>query len=151
MKNFLSALIFGALALFTTTATQAQTIGGDYNHGANPYYTTLDTVATTATDTFTTPLNTFRNSVTMDFQVTRIAGRSDSVTIAIYASALPVATSGSYKLLTTLTAANAAAQSLQYVINSGQGNPYTKYMIVVTNGNTATGSSTSVRGYALVR
>lgn len=113
-------------------------------------YTDLDSVVLNAPDTITDAVSGLYNSVGYGFDVTKIAGRTDSFTIKIYGTKKASPTVNDYKLLTTLTIGNASTYT-EYDINSGNGNPYTKYMFVFSTTNAALLSQASWRGWALTR
>ena len=113
-------------------------------------YTVLDSVTLSVPDTVWDQLVGDYNSVGYGFDMTKIAGRTDSFTIKIYGSKLPSPTTSQYTLLTTLTFGNASAYK-EYDINSGNGNPYTKYMFIFSTTNADLLSEASWRCWALVR
>lgn len=113
-------------------------------------YTKLDSVQLNVPDTFYAKLIGEYNSTGFGFDVAKIAGRTDSFTIKVYGTKKPSPAVGDYKLLTTLTVGNASTY-LDYDINAGIGNPYTKYMLVFSTTNAATGSNASWRGWLLTR
>lgn len=136
-------------AIFILGAPSAMGQVNDFTNGAAPtFYTDLDSVTNTATDSFGTALNPFKNSVGFEVAATKISGDPSSCTVKIYGSKLPTQTgeSNAYVLVTTFNLANV---STKQVFNYDfTGNPYRWYRIVFTGAGTAV---TSWRAYMLLR
>lgn len=117
--------------------------------GTNPLFTKLDTATTAAPDTPGTSITGNCNGVGMQVDLTKLAGRSDSVTVTFEGSK----TKGvSWIVLSTQTAANVTTlQSFEYNFAAGAGNLYTNVRSIIKVGNLAGGSSVSWREYLLIR
>jgi hypothetical protein len=105
----------------------------------------------TTADTFTLKLTCKPQSITFQEDITKIAGRIDSLKIYVWASA----DNGlNYVQLNTQTSTNASG-AIQYVVQNSSGynagNPFTNYMVTASLNNTAAGSSASWKGYLLIR
>lgn len=176
MKKLLSAAVI-VMAMMTTTMATAQqrvcmgqsptvTAKGDFNSGvtnrttlqnyksgtpaAFPLLSTkLDTVNGAAgVDSFEIQLVGDYNSVTFQWNLTKIGGRVDSFTVAYMASIDGV----NYVTLSSATAANSdGTRAYHYVVNSGKGNVFTHYKLRAACTNAASSSSGSWKGFVLVR
>ena len=136
---------------FNNGTTTALTNWTSINNANFPdLQTELDNVIISVPDTFKTQIVGEYNSVGFGFDVAKIAGRTDSFTVKVYATKKVSPEVGDYALLATLTVPNNST-FLNYDVNSGRGNPNTSYMFVLSTTNAATGSQASWRGWQLVR
>jgi len=152
MKKFLIAvLISTAIASVGSFKAEAQscTPGGTYYKKTTlPIYAgKLDTVnGSSGVDTFKTQISCNPHSVTFTEVINKIAGRIDSFTVTYWGSLDGV----NFTQLSTTTSAN-ASNTIYYVLNSGQGNPFSWYMVTSKCANVAAGSSASWQGQIMVR
>ncbi len=176
MKKLMSAAVI-VMAMMTTTMATAQqrvcqgqsptvTAKGDFNslvtNRTTQYIyksgtpttfpllaTTLDTVSgASGVDSFEIQLVGDYNSVTFQWNLTKIGGRVDSFTVSYMASIDGV----NYVTLSSATALNSTGtRAYQYVVNSGVGNVYTHYKLRAACTNAATSSSGAWKGFVLVR
>ena len=156
----LSALALVAIVVAPAMAQNPNKLAhpsGNFSVGSFPLWnTTLDTVAgSTGVDTFrcnlakgwNTSYTNDLNSVTFQWDITKISGRIDSFTVKVWASA----DNGiGYVLLSTLTSSNATGY-YSYIINSGVGNAYTNYMVTAALTNAALTSKGSWKCFVLLR
>jgi hypothetical protein len=128
---------------------QSTTVQRSYASSVLPLYTTLDTIAATATDSFKLALYGDYNSVTFQHDWLKVAG-TPTVTVACYASSNggvsydPTAIAAYTVNPSSLT----APVSKITVINSGAGNPYTNYLWVTAG---SASSTISAKGYVVPR
>jgi hypothetical protein len=145
--------VLGLESYAPAPAAVASVLGSTYYTSSTKspiYYGKLDTVGSSATDTFKGSCATKPVSITFSNDVLKVAG-TPTVTVALYVSAnggttydnTPVTT------YTVVPGSLTAAKTNTYVVNSGfGGNPYTNYMWVATNSASAT---VAWQGTGLVR
>jgi len=144
MRNFkLLSVALLCLLAFSTNAQVASFGWPSYYSGSNPYSTKLDTVDNTGADTFRCAVTGLCN-VHFQFDVTKINGTLGG-TIKVFGSKDGGLNYGA--ALNTYTVTD-GSQISQYDINSGNGNPYTHYMVVWAGTGTMSGSW---KGYLLIR
>lgn len=143
-------------------AKESITASGNFNSGGTtaahayiasqiPLYTTCDSVLTGSTDSFKVKLTGYYSYVGFAFDLKKIAGRTDSFVVKIYGSKKPTPLGkGDYKLLTTLTMANADTY-VEYDVNSGSGNTEDYYYCELSTTNAYPGSKASWKGYLRVK
>ncbi len=121
----------------------------NYKSSQLPLYTTQDSVeGAGGVDTFRFQLIGEVNSLTFQWNLTKVGGRVDSFTVTYWASIDGV----NYFTLSSTTAANTTGTAAySYLVNSGSGNVYAYYMLTASCTNAATGSAGVWQGYALVR
>lgn len=133
-----------ALTLCMAISGYAQSPNGSFTGSTVPYVTTSDVVTNTGADTFKYKAVGYMRSVTFQVNITKTSGTLGG-TVKVFGSA----DGGSnYVQLNSSYTVTDGNQNYSYVINSGQGNPYTNYWVVWTGTGTMAGSW---QGYLLVR
>jgi len=140
-------LLLCALVCFTASFAQPL-VSARISKGYNPYYSATDTIANTAKDTMYASISGTRHSVGFGINVAPVTGSADSFIVRIYGNKL-INKSGPWTLLATLNAGYVDTL-LDYNVNSGNGNPYTNYMLVLSSTNIV-GCSASWQTWCLIR
>jgi hypothetical protein len=92
------------------------------------------------------------NIVGFEVQAYKTGGRADSISFALWATMTPYNGLNTWTKLTTFNMTNASGyQDFQYLVNSGNGNPYTNYRIVAKCLNAASNSGAGWKAYLFVR
>jgi len=112
------------------TMSNAQTTGGDFNTGRNPYYTGYDTVHGAVNDTLYTPINPWYHSVTFQWNYQLLNGSGARGWVVTQMSAEPSFNptnnnSNDYVTLFIDTVNNTG--NWESFIHTIQGNPGTYY------------------------
>lgn len=132
-----------------TVKTNGRVTSNKITKGTNPYYSSLDTVSNTGSDTVFMTLSGDVN-FNLGFDVKLISGRCDSFTWTVWANNMtPGLQTGACLSIGTYTMPGNYSNYSYWESFWGQGNPFTNYMIVFNSTNVVP-STVSIRYWLLI-